>query len=88
MFSPALPDYLAMDPTRLLPDTQYPVWDLNDSSRDSMDSELSVRDIQAFKKGLEWWPAAMGHPRLAGRRGASVSTWACRWLIGWGLLAG
>ena len=26
MFSPALPDYLAMDPTRLLPDTQYPVW--------------------------------------------------------------
>jgi len=27
VFSPALPDYLAMDPSRLLPDTQYPVWD-------------------------------------------------------------
>lgn len=26
-FSPALSDYLAMDPTRLLPNTQYPVWD-------------------------------------------------------------
>lgn len=26
-FSPALPDYLAMDPARLLPSTQYPVWD-------------------------------------------------------------
>eukprot|EP00434_Breviolum_minutum_P026979 symbB.v1.2.023854.t1/scaffold2217.1/size85520/1 len=26
VFSPALSDYLAMDPTRLLPITQYPVW--------------------------------------------------------------
>lgn len=26
-FSPALTDYLAMDPLRLLPSTQYPVWD-------------------------------------------------------------
>lgn len=26
-FSPALSDYLAMDPVRLLPSTQYPVWD-------------------------------------------------------------
>jgi len=26
-FSPALPDYLDMDPRRLLPGTQYPVWD-------------------------------------------------------------
>ncbi|CAJ1341027.1 unnamed protein product [Effrenium voratum] len=26
VFSPALSDYLAMDPTRLLPNTQYPVW--------------------------------------------------------------
>jgi len=27
LFSPALPDYLAMDPQRLLPSTQYPIWD-------------------------------------------------------------
>eukprot|EP00931_Biecheleriopsis_adriatica_P105195 TRINITY_DN79764_c0_g1_i1.p1 TRINITY_DN79764_c0_g1~~TRINITY_DN79764_c0_g1_i1.p1 ORF type:complete len:647 (+),score=122.80 TRINITY_DN79764_c0_g1_i1:32-1972(+) len=27
VFSPGLPDYLAMDPTRLLPSTQFPVWD-------------------------------------------------------------
>lgn len=27
VFSPALTDYLAMDPTRLLPYTQYPVWE-------------------------------------------------------------
>lgn len=27
VFSPALSDYLAMDPVRLLPSTQYPVWD-------------------------------------------------------------
>ncbi|CAK9033207.1 Mitochondrial substrate carrier family protein N (Solute carrier family 25 member 3 homolog) [Durusdinium trenchii] len=26
VFSPALSDYLAMDPTRLLPNTQFPVW--------------------------------------------------------------
>jgi solute carrier family 25 phosphate transporter 3 len=26
-FSPALEDYMAMDPRRLLPSTQYPVWD-------------------------------------------------------------
>mmetsp|Transcript_66905 Transcript_66905/g.160196 ORF Transcript_66905/g.160196 Transcript_66905/m.160196 type:complete len:679 (-) Transcript_66905:88-2124(-) len=27
VFSPALPDFLAQDPLRLLPSTQYPVWD-------------------------------------------------------------
>lgn len=27
VFSPALTDYLAMDPRRLLPDTQFPLWD-------------------------------------------------------------
>jgi len=27
VFSPALPEYLAMDPKRLLPNTQFPVWD-------------------------------------------------------------
>jgi len=27
VFSPALSDYMAMDPQRLLPSTQYPIWD-------------------------------------------------------------
>lgn len=52
LFSPALSDYLAMDPTRLLPITQYPA------------AQLMFQAQQARRRGLERRQGALGDPRV------------------------
>jgi len=54
VFSPALSDYLAMDPKRLLPYTQYPVWD--GSARRWVVPGLQA--AQPYKSPLDGYEAA------------------------------